>query len=156
MFARADNSGPGKHCRGLTVIEAVVAIGIIGFLFVAIYSGITAGIRALQMSRENVRATQILVEKMEGIRLFSWRQVTTNGFIPTYFSQRYFSNSVAGASGVTYHGRITVTNAPFNTIYSSNMVLVNVELSWTSASGIARRREINTLVSRYGLQNYLF
>jgi len=60
-------------------------MGMIGTVVAAILSGIMTGTFTMRMARENLRATQIMLEKVETIRLYSWNQVTSNGFIPTDF-----------------------------------------------------------------------
>lgn len=141
-------------------METVVASFIVGVLFVALYSGATSGIRMLQISRENLRATQILVEKMEGIRLFNWDQISSNGFIPTEFTQSYYTssstNTPAAGSGIIYTGRVTITNVPFSTTYNSEMKFIQIDLTWPSTMNSTRKRSIQTFVSRYGLQNYIY
>src|SRR5260370_39091799 len=99
-----------------TIIEAIVAMAIVGFMVIALYSGITSGFVSVRFARENLRATQIMVEKMEVIRLCTWDQVNSNGFIPTnftapYFRQGFTTNSYMStlSQGLTYTGVISVT-----------------------------------------------
>lgn len=148
---------------GATLMETVMATLVVGILFIALYSGVTAGIRMLQMSRENLRATQILIEKMEGIRLFNWDQINSNGFIPTQFTQAYYSTPDTNASpsspnnrGIVYNGRVLITNVPFSTTYAPEMKMIEVELSWTSAMNRPCKRTIRSFVSQHGLQNYIY
>src|SRR2546422_288033 len=61
---------------GFTLIETVVGMGVIGVMVVSLYAALTSGVRTVQLAREDQRATQILVESMDQIRLFSWDQIT--------------------------------------------------------------------------------
>jgi hypothetical protein len=139
----------------------MVAVGVLGVSFVSLYAGISAGFAMTQVSRENMRATQIMVEKMEGIRLFNWNQVTASNMIPTKFAERYYpAVGNTPARGITYTGTITVTDpASLNfkpaRSYDSNMRVVSVEVSWTSGE-VQRTRRMSTLVSKNGLQNYVY
>ena len=63
-------------------MEVLVAVAIIGTVFVSLYLGMTQGFAIVQVARENLRATQILQEKTEIIRLYTWDQINTAGFIP--------------------------------------------------------------------------
>jgi prepilin-type N-terminal cleavage/methylation domain-containing protein len=63
-----------------TLVELVVAMAVIGVVVVSLYGGITSGISSVRMARENLRATQILVEKTEAIRLYRWDQITNSLF----------------------------------------------------------------------------
>lgn len=150
-----------RRQAGFTLAEVVIAVGILGVSFVSLYAGMSAGFSMTQISRENLRATQIMVEKMEGIRLFNWDQVTVSNMIPTKFTTRYYPGVRGGQpSGLTYTGTITVTNlasmqfAPAKS-YDANLRVVTVEVGWMSGN-IQRTRSMSTLISKDGLQNYVF
>ncbi len=148
-----------------TIIEAIVAMAIVGFMVIALYGGITSGFYSVRSARENLRATQIMVEKMEVIRLCTWTQINSNGFIPTTFTAPYFPKGFSTNSymntlheGLTYSGTIPinpVTAAEVNGIYNDDLRKVIVSISWTTQN-LQRNRQITTYVSRYGIQNYLF
>src|SRR6478752_6489267 len=90
-----------------TLVEVAVAAAILGIIFVTFYSGIAAGFSLIGLTRENLRADQLLLERMETIRLYSWDQISSNGFIPTTFTASFYP-PIAGQtnanSGVTYYG----------------------------------------------------
>jgi hypothetical protein len=97
---------------------------------------------------------------MEAIRLYTFDQlVSSNGFIPSDFVITYDPQGVAPTNsllaGVTFHGHVIITNAPVAASYQDDMRLVTVNLDWTS-SGMVRHRDLSTLVSRNGLQNYIY
>ncbi|MEW6155975.1 MAG: prepilin-type N-terminal cleavage/methylation domain-containing protein [Verrucomicrobiota bacterium] len=138
-----------------SMIEILVAVSIGGIMFVSLYSGLSSGFAIVQLARENLRATQILQEKMETIRLYRWDQINTAGFVPTNFTDVFYSSSTQAASGLTYTGTVTIVNAPMTESYSNDVRMVTVELRWVSAK-VLRKRDMSTLVSRYGLQNYIY
>ena len=72
-----------------SMVELLVAMAVLGVMFVSLYSGFSAGFAIIELARENLRATQILQEKMETIRLYTWDQVNTPGFIPTNFVESF-------------------------------------------------------------------
>lgn len=80
--------------RAFSIIEALVASCVVGVLFVSLYGGITAGFGALGSARENLRATQVLIDKMETLRLYSWTQISTFGsstsYIPSTFTESFY------------------------------------------------------------------
>jgi prepilin-type N-terminal cleavage/methylation domain-containing protein len=140
---------------GLTLIEAIFALAIIGLIVLAVYGAITSGVTSLRMARENLRATQILVEKTESLRLYNWDQLNTN-FIPTSFIVPYDATSGSTNSGVLFYGAIDLVNNPdIGTSYSNNIRLVTVRLNWTTGR-IQRSREISTYVCRTGIQSYVY
>ncbi|MGZ8900802.1 MAG: type IV pilus modification PilV family protein [Limisphaerales bacterium] len=137
-----------------SMIEVLVAVTVLGIMFVSLYSGISSGFAVIQLARENLRATQILQEKMETIRLYTWDQINTPGFVPTNFVENFFTVGT-NVSGLSYTGRVTITSTPFSASYSNELKSVKVRLQWASAK-IVRTREIETLVTRQGLQNYVY
>ena len=70
---------PAAACSGFTLIEGIMGVGIMGVLFVSLYTGMTTGFGVVRMARENLRATQVLQEKFETIRLYTWEQINTPG-----------------------------------------------------------------------------
>jgi hypothetical protein len=139
---------------GFAISEALVATAVIGIVFVSLYTAISSGLGFVQMSRENLRGTQILQEKMETIRLYTWDQITTPGFIPTNFVD-YFIATTNTSRGLTYTGQVTIAAAPVTEAYSNDLKQVTINLSWKSGR-VVRARQMSTFVGRYGLQNYIY
>jgi type II secretory pathway pseudopilin PulG len=141
-----------------TIIEVVFASSIIAILFVTLHLGIAFGFSVSRAERENLRATQIILERMEGIRLFTFDQVSNTSLNPTTFTKSYYPPALGGQSpGITYTGTVTVvpniTLDPPAT-YSGDMKTVTVQLDWVS-SNVHRTRSLTTYVARNGIQNYV-
>lgn len=131
-------------------------MALVGTAVAALLSGLAVGYFSMHMAREDLRATQIMLEKMETIRLYSWQQVTSNGFIPTQFTAEYDPLAPAGQRGVTYYGTLTITtNPPVGSSYGRDMALVTVQLRWKTGA-LDRTRQFSTYISRYGLQDYIY
>ena len=146
-----------------TVIEVVMGAMIVIITFVSLYAGMSSGFAVTKVARENLRATQIMLERMEGIRLYNWEQLIYSNWIPTQFTNYYYPLTNAGESrGIPYIGRFTLTNAIFPSpapTYATNMRLVTVQVWWTNSLGsnqVVRTRKMQTLVGRIGLQSYIF
>jgi type II secretory pathway pseudopilin PulG len=139
-----------------SMLEVLVAVAVLGVMFVSLYSGFSAGFAIIQLARENLRATQILQEKMETIRLYTWDQIATPGFIPTNFVESFYSvgTNNNGAS-MMYTGQVMIAAAPISESYSNELKSVNIRVQWLSA-GVTRSREMSTYVTRNGLQNYIY
>lgn len=145
-----------KHQIGFTLIEVLVGVVVIGGMTLSLYVGMTQGFGVIQLARENLRATQILQEKTEAARLLSWTDLNREGYVPATFEAPFYGvggNSDTG--GLTYRGQVTITNAPMTESYADDLRLVVVEVMWTSGN-ITRHRSMRTLVSKYGLQNYVY
>ena len=148
--------------RAFTLTEILVASAIMGVVFLALYTGITSAYISIGRTREDLRATQILLEKTEVLRLYNWSQVTTNTF--PNFTVSYYPTTNGKAQGVTYTGSFSVTNISGSTIpdsklkdenYATDMRIVTITLQWTSGT-LPRQRSWSTLVSADGIQNYVY
>src|SRR6476660_4898105 len=101
-----------RHLRRLTqafsLVEVTMSMGVIGVSVAALFSGFTSGFFTMQMARENLRATQIMLERVETIRLYSWDQINTPGYITPAFSASYDPEAPSGQNGLVYRGTISV------------------------------------------------
>jgi len=145
-----------------TLAEAVITVLLMSILIAGLLSAFASGLGTVQAARENLRATQILTQKTETIRLLTWSQGTNSGFAPTNFTDWYDPTGTS-SHGTTYSGFYSITPAPANlpTAYNSNMRLVTVTVYWTNypAHGkqpIVQCRQMQTQVARYGMQNYIY
>jgi hypothetical protein len=132
----------------------MVSVGIIGVLFVSLYLAFSAGFTVIRVARENLRATQILVQREETVRLYTWSQLTD----PTYFKTNFVDNFAP--LGTTYYGNITLSQ-PANMgspSYLSDIRTVTLTVRWTNSIGskLPHIRQMQTQVAHYGLQNYVF
>jgi prepilin-type N-terminal cleavage/methylation domain-containing protein len=141
--------------HAFTLAEVMVSVLVMSIVFVGLYLGFTQGFGLIQVTRENLRATQILQEKTETIRLFTWGQIgaaTTNTYS---FTNYFYALGGSGGRGVAYCGTRTISAAPISDSYSNDVKLVTFQLTWTSGN-VKRQREMRTFVSQYGLHNYIY
>ena len=141
--------------RGFTLIEALVAMAMVSVVFLSLYSALTSGFGAAQVARENLRATQILAEKMETIRLYTFDQINSNGFIPTSFTAPYYPLGQAGNQGITYTGTVSIISGPNDVSYRDNLKQITITATWSSGN-VQHSRQMTTYVARDGLQNYVY
>jgi hypothetical protein len=134
----------------------VIAAAILTIVALGFYTALASGFGVLQASRENLRATQVMMQKLEAIRLCTWSQLTN-----FTFSEPYNPLSTNNA-GVTYRGNVVIgpaTNLTTNPSYKNNMCLVTVSVNWTNSNHgapVAHARQMQSQVARYGLQNYIW
>ena len=142
---------------GFTLIEVIACIAVLGIVFAALLAGLAWNVSTVKFARETVRATQIMEDKLDTIRLYSWDQITTPGFITNRFYTSFCpSNALSPeAQGITYTGRITIVTAPLSESYRTNMLLVTIDLYWPSSPQV-RHAQMSTFVSKYGLQGYVY
>lgn len=147
--------------RAFTLIEIMVATAFISLSFLGLFGGLSYGFTATRLARENQRATQIILEKMEGIRLYTFDQLVSSNMFPTTFTASYYPLGLTNqAQGITYYGQFTLSDPATGAAgYNANLRLVTVTVAWTNSYGtsrIPRNRQMQTLVARYGIQNYSF
>src|SRR5713226_3997950 len=130
-----------RKLAGFSMIEVTIGMGVIGTTCVALLTGITTGFFTMRMAREN-------------LRLYSWDQINTAGFIPATFTEVY-DPTRTNSAGLTYNGTMTIAPAPITNSYSADMRMLTVNLSWMTGY-IPRTRQFSTFISRNGLQNYVY
>jgi len=145
-----------KLKQAMTLTEVVIAILIVVIGAAGLMSCFGYSFKVIQQVRENQRATQIILEKAETLRLYSWDQVNTSGFIPSTFTATYDGDATTtNYSGTVYYGDVSIVNFPYATSYQDKMKALNLTLHWTSL-GITRNRSLTTYIAKDGIQNYVY
>jgi len=145
--------------KGFSLVEATIGLGTMSTVILALYSAVISAFGGIQLARENLRASQILVEKMDAIRLLSWDQINTPGFVPTQFTTSFDPAGVNNGKGggVDYKGTVLFENGPTDVSYGTDLKFVTVKIQWNSQThGMKRERQFKTLVTRNGLQSYIY
>ena len=143
---------------GFSLTEGLMGVAVMGTVFVSLYTGMASGFQSIRMSRENTRATQIMLEKFETIRLYNWDQINTPGFVPAEFTADFYPNRTQLANtgtGVTYKGQVRISPVSFTDAYGDDMRAVTIHLAWTS-DGQPHTRTFTSFVGRYGIQHYVY
>jgi uncharacterized protein (TIGR02598 family) len=140
-----------------TLVEVMVGVAMMALMGMALYAGIGFAFNQLRISRENLRAIQILQGKMEVVRQYNWDQVANlPGFIPSNFTESFYADNPTNTpSNFIYTGSVTVTNAPVTESYSNDLRMIQIQLTWKSG-GVVHNRQATTFVSQYGLQRYVY
>jgi type II secretory pathway pseudopilin PulG len=152
--------GRAARRRAFTLMETVIAILVVGMIAVTLITGMNLVVRTVQLAQEELQATQVLVERLDTIRLYSWDKINTAGYIPTTFQLAIYPGangdvSVGTNSSPVFHGAVTIANSSFSESYAGDVRLVTVSLNWTNG-GLSRTRSMSTYVARYGLQNFVY
>lgn len=104
--------------KGQSLIEVVIAIGILGIIMVGLVSGATVGLKAARLSRERAYAKSLADRKIEEIRTDKTRD--PEAFFDTSSSESEDTN--------------TVPVYTISTIYTLQQVgtrmLVQVDVTW--------------------------
>jgi Tfp pilus assembly protein PilV len=157
---KCGNSSAAKRFLGFSLVEAMVGMLVFGICCIALYTALAGGFSLMRFAREDLQATQIMVDKMEQMRLYSWDQLTDNKMIPSQFRFEYATGNESdgpsgkGLKGMTYKGKVTIKDPPLTANYSSKMKQIIVRVTWESQGG-EREREISTMVAKNGLYRFV-
>jgi prepilin-type N-terminal cleavage/methylation domain-containing protein len=155
-------SGSGQSAQSaFTLAEVMVSAFVLGVAAVSLYGAFGSGFMLVDSARQELRATQILTQKAEALRLCNWSSLTN---FPISFVESYDpAGSASGTGGGTrYVGTVSTgvpSAIPNSAAYKSNLCLATITLNWTNYSGartLAHSRTLQTMVARYGIQNYIW
>jgi len=150
---------PAHYSRssGFTLAETMVAVLTGAVMLAALYASFAFGYGAVKLAREDLRATQILLQQMETLRLTSFSAIHT-GASTDYFDPTGATNGCAGA----VYSITIATNAPTSSdmpvqpvYYMNKMRKVTVTATWTNANQL-RTRSLITYASQSGIQSYVY
>lgn len=136
------------------LVEVCISMAILSIVMAAFYVGLVQGLGVTKQSRENLRANQIVMEKVDLLRLYNWNQLVYSNMLPTTFVDYYTPSNTA--RGVSYYGSVTVTPTSFASDYNTNMRIVTVSLLWTNNNNAPFNRSVSTFVAKDGIQNYTY
>lgn len=150
-----------RNANAFTFAEVVVSVFILLIAVIALFTGFTNGYQIIDTTREDLRATQILTQKTEAIRLLRWSDQLPS--CPKTFQESYYPLGATNA-GVTFYGTIdatgVATNIPDSASYKSDIYLVTVTVTWTNyidgGKPVVHTREVKTLAAKNGIQNYIW
>ena len=140
-----------------TLVEVMVGVTVMGIMMASLYAGFAFGFQQIRRARENVRATQVLQERMEVVRLVNWTDLNSSGYIPTKFIEPFYADNPTNppANSFYYTGAVQVTSAPLTETYSNDLRMVKIVLTWPSGK-LIRTRQMTTFVAQFGLQRYIY
>jgi type II secretory pathway pseudopilin PulG len=153
------NRKPGvkRHRAGFTLVETVVATFLGAIMLPTLFAGLASGFSIMQVTRENLRATQVILQRMEAIRLAPYKTLQDPAVYPTTFTECYSPNGQTNGSGGTVY-TLTYTCAPgpssLPPTYRTNMLAITVTATWQSGN-VQRTRSMQSYVARYGIQRYV-
>lgn len=164
----------GTARSGFTILEVLIASLVGAVIFLALFTGMAQGFNLVQHERASLRATQIIVGKIEGIRLCAWgttNQLFNSTITPSTFTDYFYPVGMTNFNGsnIVYNGTVDIkgTNITFYNAsgiatttpsYSNFMARVIVTVTWNEVNHGRTNtylRSMRTYVAQYGLQNYI-
>lgn len=154
-----DIQRPFLRERAFTLVEVLIGTAVVAIMMAVLFVGLAQGYTNLNTSRQNLRATQILTQKAEAVRLCLWTNINN---LPATFVDYYNGGSGSNGPATEYYGTISVgaaTNIPSSVSYYSQIKLITISVTWTNYlydRPISHTRQMQTLCAYNGLVNYIF
>ena len=155
-------SGTGSQrtsASGFTLVETLIASVAAATMLLTLYASFGVGYSMMKVTREDLRANQIILQRMEAIRVSGFNQLKDPTKYPASVTEYYSeSGKTNGNGGIAY--TVTYNTAPGPTTlppsYRTNVLVVTVGASWTSGN-IPRSRSVQmqTYVASHGIQPYV-
>ncbi len=170
---------PAPATQGFTLVEVMVAMGLILFSLVGIYTMQAQSLRIVQAAHDSSGASQVLQQRLEQLRSNPYDTVvTTTGltalmtgssggtqaeqvmtavknFQESVKVSRYARPGVtpapaAGSFTVTRSGTTATSTGTLTTLVAETEVKAQLTVQWTDRQG-THRREFSTILSRGGV-----
>ncbi len=146
---------------GFTLVETMVAIMVAAIMLSAHFLAFASGFAMVTVTREDLRASQIMLQRMEAIRVAGFSQLNDTTKFPTnsfeYYDEKHKTNGNGGVRyTVTYSTKAgyQLVDTTMPTSYRTNLTEVTVGVSWNSGT-TTRSRSMRTYVTRYGVESYV-
>ena len=140
------------------LVETLVGVALGVLMLSSLYACFVYGWAIVQATREDLRATQILLQRMERVRLCTFEQITDPTCNPRTTSEVYDpKNQSAGTGGVVYTITFDASAPPAGSVpesYRLNMLVVTVRAAWNSGK-VAHQCSMQTYVARKGMEGYV-
>ena len=136
---------PSNSEAGFTLAEAILATLILGFVLTSVLAVASQCARYLTDIRRTARASQVLQQEMEYVRLLDWNalQSLTNNFTDPSDTNHIYKGTISQSAYATYGTTSTV-------------VEVTLTVTWTNQVNCVLTNTLTTLVSNGGLNKYIF
>lgn len=131
---------------GFTLVEVMVAAVLLLLILSAGFGALSRGMRLIELSRDETRASQILQSEIEWLRTYHWTALNALPAESVYSPVDLFTSA--------YADRYEITRAI--TTRSSTQRRVTMQVAWTDNRGMDHVREYMTLISKDGLYDYYY
>ena len=139
-----------------TIPEVVIAALLLGFAWISLSNALVNGYLIMRSARENLRSTQIMLEKVEQLRMYKWDDLivlsqtqSTNYLDPTLKTLPVYIVTVSAPQAPGNIGNVG---------YQSDMRTITISTTWATTSGkttILHTNSVQTHVAHYGMNSYV-
>ncbi len=146
---------PRPRRSGFTLVEVMVAAGVMVLGMVGMIHVITQGSQMLDLARKQTVAMQIIHGQIENIRLMTWSQVNSLDNNITVWV-READDAYNQSAGFDFGTNITAVSTGFRckrviTSVRTDMVQVTYTVTWTGNTGRSYSRTGSTYLGKNGL-----
>jgi len=138
----------------------MVSVLLLALMMLSLYGSLNSGFGTISVTREELRATQIMTQKLEAIRLLTWTQLSN---CPATFQETFNPQGATnGTAGITYYATLSTTGVGTNipSAYSGSIHMITVTVTWTNnfngTAPVGHTRQMQTLSAVDGLQTYIY
>jgi len=162
---RLSPAGATRREAGDSFAKMLTGIAFLSVAVTALYGAFTPVYRVIRSTREDLRASQIVMQKAEALRLFTRSQVgDTNNYRQPFLVEPYNPRRVTHTSGgVQYAGYLSTAGpaaaGDLANTSRSHLRSVTVTLCWTNSDGakpVVHRREMQARLAPNGMPKYLW
>jgi prepilin-type N-terminal cleavage/methylation domain-containing protein len=143
------------NAKAFTIVEVLISVVIVGISAAGLMGCFRFAWFAIRMARENQRATQIILERAEAIRCYSWDNLPN---VPN-LTRDYYNRTTQEQPVYRIHTVLTSWSSvpPSGTApsYASKMQTLTIYCTWASGP-VTRTRTYTTYIAQDGIQNYVF
>ena len=148
--------GTDARRRAFTLVETSVAMFLLGVVSVSLYGAYVSAMNTVRTARQDLRAAEILVDKMDTLRLLTFDDILSATNMPSTFLEYMApTKNSAAAKRPVFSGTVITDPGPSDVSYSNQLRRITIRVTWNPGNGRNRSREFVTLVSKDGLQNYI-
>jgi Tfp pilus assembly protein PilV len=150
-----------RGVKAFTLAEVLVSVFLCAIMLTAVSAAISYGFSNVRLEREDLRATQILVEQMENLRLTRYENLqnytntayydptATNGSTGVVYSVTFATNTLSASD-------LVAPGTPNPVVWYTNAIVrITATATWTN-SNMQRSRTIQTYASKNGIQQYIY
>ena len=134
--------------EGFTLVEVIVSMFLMAIVFTSAFGSYFLGMRIIQDSREEVRASQIIQSELERLRTKNWQQL--NAMTKNQFE--YFEPQ--GTFVKKYSKNYTAFRVIIDDSATRKWAVIFVQ--WKNSRGKAVNQAFSTVFTKDGLNDYYY
>jgi len=150
---------PYRSERGFTIIEAALAAIVMAFGIATSILPLQMGFKAIDVSRDDTLASQIMQSEIERLRLLPWSKTIPASVVDSItelpssevvsLSPNFTTNAALVAK---FNVTRTVTTDPITP--SRDVRYITITVTWNTRDGRSHSRSFTTMYARNGLYDY--